>query len=289
MKSQLFRFFGNDLVNPDNDPNPFKLHPVLWGDGRIVSPAVSDAFGSHAWKMLYPDTGRHDESRLADGVDVETFAKVWIKAWETIAKQAHARGDLVFLDMEHIPRFIAGRWDYRFALSALETIKRNAPGLQTCFYNIPTFGLSNAENTIAYDAGKLPQYETIVKDNVRLFKRLINLLDYVDIGAYLLGAPWIERDLEYIPAMRRIMKRFFPHTKIMYSAWGSFANRTTADGHVDRGPETPESLATLVIPKEVFPRYAMILTANGDGVTIFDDDENRDGYFIEQLKLRSER
>lgn len=272
MKTQMFRFF---------DESPYGLHPVYWLHGGEISRAVNAAYGGEGWRLMGAN-GRVDEGGLSPAVTSsaelwEKFNLAWSEACDSLAKKAKARGDLIYMDIEHLPTRWDGKEDWRFVVSMAQAFKRLCPGLKlTCYFAFVADFVNN-DWLIKYDAGKTSaEYNERVAQTRAQRRPLFELLDFVDISAYLLGAACFRRDIDCIKAHRRVVKRFYPHTEIIYSAWGRYH---------DNWNKTPEEYT---IAPERLLEYARLLTRNGDKVILFSEFAPRDDYFVEQLKARSE-
>lgn len=257
MNNPIYRFWNNQTDNYTN------IDTVFWVEGSKIYWAVTAAYGSNKWA----GTAEH---LLASDVDMSKFEAAWTVAMTELAKQAKIANKYVYLDLEHIPSFLNNTWDYKFAVIAAKIFKEVAPELKLGCYAIPTLGLSNNENVINFDAGKLPSYEPIVKEWLEKLSPLINILDSIDIGAYMLGAGWEDRDLAYFKAMRRIWARYFPNKKFFFSVWGQYANYTPT------------------ISQDILLRYAQTVTEiSGDSIICFALEQPRDDFFVRSLLRQS--
>lgn len=144
----------------------------------------------------------------------------------------------------------------------------------------------------------------VYEDHWSRLKPAMQRADTVLIGCYLLDLGGFDRDLDYIAAARRELRRKFPGVRIAYVAWGAWHEGWTAWVKVK---ETGEML---VIPrKQVDPaihelqranaplsaeqrqRYVAALTKNaryGDIVVMFSPEYPRDSELVRALagKLR---
>lgn len=278
-KSQLFRFHDPVYYNIGNEYAD--LHPVFWVNGGHVGNAVNAVYGSNQWLAKYPN-GSWDESRLADTVDQSKFADQWVEAMKPLAMAAKQRGDYVYLDLEHIPYRFGDSIDLRYAYLAAKTFRDTAPGLKLGFYCLPLGFDVITSNEEMIQFAKKPTLAP-VKAGVEKLKPIIELLDSVDIPAYLQHQVTTERDLDYFVAERKVMEKFFPKTPFIYSAWGRYQYEQDAAGN--RLPEgaAPE---TAIVPLAVLKRYASILTRWGDDVILFDLQSPRDDFFVDELRRK---
>lgn len=259
MKSRLFRFF---------DTSPYNLHPVFWIHGAKIATVVSEVFGSIEWR------GK-TETEIA--INSKDFMPIWKQACINIAQEAKQNSNLIYMDMEHIPYIIDGKHDLQFAIAMAEIIKNICPGLKISCYSAPIADIINLDYLILYDQGKTNDaYNKNIKDSLKFYKPLVDLLDAVDLPAYLLGKDCFDRDIAAIKTYRRLIKRYYPDINIIQSAWGRYH---------DAWNFTPEEY---IIEQNKLYIYANLLTKNGDDIIIFDEVIDRDNFFIQQLKNKSE-
>lgn len=202
---------------------------------------------------------------------------IWKLACIEIAKELKNNGNLIYMDLEHIPYMIDGKKNLQFAIEMAQIFKNLCPGLKICCYSLEVADIVNLDYIIAFDKGKTDaSYNKNIKDSAKFYKPLIDLLDTVDLPAYLLGKDCFERDIEAIKAYRRLIKKLYPSIKIIQSVWGRYH---------DAWNKTPEQYT---IEQEKLSIYTSILTKNDDDIIVFDEVQNRDDIFIEQLKNKSE-
>lgn len=264
MKTRLFRFF---------DQSPYGLKPVFWIHGGRLSPAVTKAYGSDKWAG--PSENYLSAEALAD---FPRFSAAWNVAWEDISAQAKARGDLIYMDMEHIPCvFENGLLDYKLAIAAAKIVRKNCPGIKLTCYDARVGDLVNNDWAILYDQGKTSaEFNANFKASVARNKPLIELLDVLDLPTYLLGAGCYDRDMAYFAALRRVYKKLYPNKPIICSAWGRYH---------DAWNKTPEEYT---VSPERLKAYANQLTRNGDDVIVFAEESPLNDQWIAYLKAKSE-
>lgn len=271
-KSTFFRF-----QPPVNDS--YELHEVNWINGAQVSTAMTAVLGSDDWRVYPRGDGWQDERRLSDAVDLDRFPDQWAEVCNIIVGNARQRSDLIYLDMEHLPTDFGKGTDCRYAVALAQAFRDQAPGLRLACYAFPLgLGIPTNEKYIVY-AKSLTATKSI-KASIDSLKPLAELLDFIDLGAYLLQASQSDRDLSMISALRRVARKFFPSLKLIFSAMGQYQYQEI-DGQAVEWGKAPGSE---VINPAILKKYAANLTRYGDDVTLFDLQSPRDDFFVEELK-----
>lgn len=259
MKTRVFRFF---------DTSPYNNYPVYWIHGGRISPAVSRAYGNSNW------AGTNENVLSSEAlVALPKFEYAWEVAFREIATQAKAAGNLIYLDMEHIPYLFDGKPDYRFGIRAAQILREICPGIKLTCYSMPVGDLVNNDWAIKFDRGQTSAaFNATFKASFAAYKPMNDLLDVLDLPTYLLGAACYDRDMTYFSALRRIYKRYYPHKPIICSAWGRYH---------DAWNKTP---AEYIVAPSRLKAYADLLTRYGDDVIVFDEVSPRDDAWMSQLK-----
>lgn len=246
-KSQVFCYFDNF---------GFDMHQVYWLDGAKIYAEFHSILGSNAtYREMMPT-----ETAIPSLSTFPTFRQIWSEICDQLVVKLPA-GQLVLVDLEHIPhQYPNGAKDYQYLRQLVERFQLKAPGAKIC-----VDGISPPMNR-----------EDVKAKTVRMDADVYGVdPDFVTIGAYLLGAQYVERDFTYISNMRTIMRRAYPKARLMFSVWGRYHN---AWPQPNNGAIEPE----------ILEKYANLVTRYGDDVIVFEPEKPRDQWFVDCIYRRSE-
>jgi len=217
--------------------------PVMWLSAAALSKAMAEPWSPHGGPFKR-----------------DTPVAAFVQAASSYIPRANG---LIYFDAEAVSAVNTPAKD--ILIECFKAYDKRVPYFRRACYGGPPSPFGRREDVIAAGNDKDHPMREWIRSNADFY----SYLDYMDMGSYIIGEQFIDRDFDCFTAWRQLVRQYLPHARPIWSVWGCY-----------NWPPYPP------MPPAVQTRYADFATRYDDDVIVFDYKPKRDDALVSRLKER---